>query len=131
MLAEVVMLDPVVEGDSDRDSLHILPLYILPLETSALKRARLIKNARLKGVIELFTDEQTGSGQIEVENLAAKFGWPEDEPYPDLVMLRKLAQARSYDVYSLRLTLREFDIPVNITMNSSCRRRKPGNSATT
>lgn len=113
MLAEVVMLDPVVEGVSDRDSLHILPLYILPLETSALKRARLIKNVRLKGVIEPFTDEQTGSGQIEVENLATEFGWPEDEPHPDLVMLRKLAQARSYDVYSLRLTLRELDIPVN------------------
>ena len=118
MLAEIVMQDPVEvgnvkAGDSDRDSLHILPLYILPLETVALKRARLIKNVRLKGVIELFEDEATGSGQVTVEDLAAEFGWPEEEPHPDLIMLRKLAVASSYDVYSLRLTLRELDIPVN------------------
>ncbi|MDP6773789.1 MAG: hypothetical protein QGI63_05920, partial [Rhodospirillales bacterium] len=99
--------------DSDRDSLHILPLFILPLETTALKRARLIKNVRLKGVIELFEDEQAGSGQIGIENLALEFGWPEDQPHPDLIMLRKLGLASSYDVYSLRLTLRELEIPVN------------------
>ena len=113
MLAELIMQDPVVEGDADRDSLHILPLYILPLETAALKRARLIKNVRLKGVVELFQDEHAGSGQIAVEDLTAEFGWPEDTPHPDLVMLRKLARASSYDVYSLRLTLRELEIPVN------------------
>lgn len=113
MLAEIIMQDPVEAGDSDRDSLHILPLYILPLETVALKRARLIKNVRLKGVIELFEGEQTGSGQIAVEDMAAEFEWPEDKPRPDLIMLRKLALASSYDVYSLRLTLRELEIPVN------------------
>ena len=113
MLAEVMMQDPVVAGESDRDSLHILPLNILPLETPALKRARLIKNVRLKGVIELFQDEHAGSGQIAVEDLPGEFGWPEDKPHSDLVMLRKLALARSYDVYSLRLTLRELEIPVN------------------
>ncbi len=56
-------------SDTDRDSLHILPLSILPLSTSALNRARLIKNVRLNSVIELFTGKDTGSGQIEIEDL--------------------------------------------------------------
>ena len=38
-------------NDGDRDSLHILPLAILPFETAALSRARLIKNVRLKPFI--------------------------------------------------------------------------------
>ncbi len=33
--------------DVDRDSLHILPLCIIPLTAPNLKSARLIKNARL------------------------------------------------------------------------------------
>jgi hypothetical protein len=56
-------------NDTDRDSLHILQLEILPLETPSLNRARLIKNVRLKSVIELFKDADTGSGQIDIEDL--------------------------------------------------------------
>ena len=35
----------------DRDSLHTLPLAMLPIDNPALKRARLIKNARLNSVV--------------------------------------------------------------------------------
>jgi hypothetical protein len=56
-------------SDNDRDSLHILPLNILPLDTPSLNRAKLIKNVRLDSVIEMFTDEDTGSGQIDIEDL--------------------------------------------------------------
>ncbi len=99
--------------DNDRDSLHILPLSILPLEINGLKRARLIKNVRLNSVIELFKDKDAGSGQIEIENLPAEFGWSMAEPPPDMVMLRKIGNLPSYDVYSLRISLRELDITVN------------------
>ncbi len=99
--------------DNDRDSLHILPLSILPLEINALKRTRLIKNVRLHSVIELFKDKDAGSGQIEIENLPAEFGWSMAEPPPDMVMLRKIGHLPSYDVYSLRISLRELDITVN------------------
>ena len=76
--------------DADRDSLHILPLSILPLEISALKRARLIKNVRLESVIELFKDKDCGSGQIEIEGLPAEFGWSMAEPPADMVLMRKI-----------------------------------------
>ncbi len=100
-------------SDTDRDSLHILPLSILPLETSALNRARLIKNVRLKSVIELFKNKETGSGQIDIEDLPHQFNWNMSEPPADMVMLRKVAMLPSYDVYSLRISLREMEIPIN------------------
>ncbi|MEO0033994.1 MAG: hypothetical protein RLZZ501_17 [Pseudomonadota bacterium] len=100
-------------NDSDMDSLFVLPLSIIPLQTPALQSARLIKNVRLRSVVEIFSDVQTGSGQVEVEALPAMFGWPADQVHPDLMVLRRLALLPSYDVYSLRISLREHGIAVN------------------
>ena len=104
--------DPNLE-DADRDSLHILPLKILLLESAAVNRARLIKNVRLKSVIELFKDVDTGSGQIDIEDLPHQFNWDMSDPPNDMVMLRKVGMLPSYDVYSLRISLREMDIAIN------------------
>ena len=103
----------VGQTNADRDALHILPLSIVPIETPALGRARLIKNVRLQSVVEVFVEEATGSGQIEVEALRHEFGWPPGEPHPDLALLRKLALLPSYDVYSLRILFREHGIDIN------------------
>ena len=77
-------------SDVDRDSLHILPLSIIPMQTRALRHARLIKNSRLDGVVELFEGPASGSGQVEVDSLVNVFGWPVVPPHPDLILLRKL-----------------------------------------
>jgi len=98
---------------ADRDSLHTLPLSIIPLETMALRRARLIKNVRLRSVVELFEEKQTGSGQMELADVAKEFGWPKDQVVADRILLGKLAALHSYDVYSLRISLRENGIQVN------------------
>jgi hypothetical protein len=100
-------------SDVDRDALHVLPLAIIPMQTRALRHARMIKNSRLDGVVELFEDPSSGSGQVEVEAMVNVFGWPMVPPHPDLVLLRKLAALPSYDVYSLRIMLREHGIAVN------------------
>ena len=97
----------------DMDSLFAVPLSILPLETKGLKRARMVKNVKLQSAIEVFADRETGSGQLDVEDLPAEFDWPEDKTHPDLIIMRKLAVLQSYDIYSLRITLREHGIPVN------------------
>lgn len=97
----------------DMDSLHILPLSILPIETPVLKSARLIKNSRLVSVIEFFDSVQTGSGQVDVEGLHGICSWSETQPLPDLALLRRLARLPSYDIYSLRIALRELEITVN------------------
>ncbi len=99
--------------DSDMDSMFILPLSIVPLETVSLRGARLIKNGRLQSVVELFRDDKTGSGQMDIEALPQRFNWNPDETHPDHAILRRLALLPSYDVYSLRISLREAGIPVN------------------
>ncbi len=98
--------------DADRDSMHILPLSMLPFETPALKRARMIKNVRLESVIEIFSEEDSGSGQLSIRDVGQQFGWPEHEAHPDLVLLRKLVLLPSFDVYSLRILLRQQGIRV-------------------
>ena len=93
--------------------MHILPLTILPLETPSLNRARLIKNVRLESVVELFTDLKSGSGQVDIESLPQEFNWNMAEPPADMLMMRKIGLLPSYDVYSLRIALRDLNIPVN------------------
>ena len=97
----------------DQDSLCILPLCIMPVESQTLKRARLIKNARLESVVEVFRDRESGSGQLDIEKLPHEMNWPTSPPHPDFVLLRKLALMPSYDVYSLRVQLRAHGIEVN------------------
>lgn len=102
-----------VQEDFDRDSLHILPLKIIPLETPGLVRARLIKNVRLETVIELFNNSGTGSGQVVPDHIAAYFDSYREEVERDLTKIRKLALANSFDVYTLRIELRRLKIDVN------------------
>ena len=99
--------------NSDLDSLHILPLSIIPVSTPALAQTRMIKNMHLESVVEFFSDSKTGSGQFETNDLIAEFDWSLEPPHPDLILLRKLALLPSYDVYSLRILLRENGIAVN------------------
>lgn len=100
-------------ADVDRDSLHILPLAIIPLQTPALRRARMIKNVRLDSVVELFESAKSGSGQVDIEGVPHILEWPSIPIHPDLKVLRKLGQMPSFDVYSLRVLLRKQGIPVS------------------
>ena len=61
---------------------------MLPIENPALKRARLIKNARLQSVVEIFADENAGSGQLDVEGLIDEFGWNPDKPPNDFLIIK-------------------------------------------
>ncbi len=109
-MAENTETSPVL---TDRDALHVLPLCDIPLETSALRNARLIKNARLESVIEIFSGAHTGSGQLGIPDLPQEFGWDIHESPKDFQVLKTLGKLSSYDVYSLRLSLREHEIEVN------------------
>ncbi len=100
-------------ANTDTDSLHILPLDGMPITTPALRRARLIRNGRLQTMVELYAGTDMGSGQITIEDVGKEFGWARLPPHPDLVLLRKLAALASYDVYSLRILLRDHGIAVS------------------
>jgi hypothetical protein len=85
---------------------------MVPLATPSLRKARLIKNVRLQGVVELFNDESTGSGQIEPDDLKLVFDFSGDRA-GDLDIIENLSELPSYDVYSLRMSLRHLGIQVD------------------
>ena len=99
--------------DFARDSLHLLPLDMIPLCTPGLWRAKFIKNSRLRAVVELFRDRASDSGQIEINDLPKAFPSDPDGMADDLRALDKLATLQSFDVYSLRIELRNLSIPVD------------------
>jgi len=98
--------------DYEKDSLHIMPLLMVPLETTALKHARMIKNVHFDSMIEVFKDEESGSGQIEPSKLGRLFDWPPGQKHPDGVLIAKLSLLQSFDIYSLRIQLRSLGIEV-------------------
>lgn len=96
-----------------RDAMHILPLSTMPVEHSFLKRALMVKSARLESVIEFYKDiGGAGSGQKDVDGVARDL-YPGKLSHPDVILINKLATLNSYDVYSLRILLRANDISVN------------------
>jgi hypothetical protein len=100
-------------SDDEKDALHILPLSIIPLKTPGMRRPRLIKNARFETVIELFRDARSGSGQIDITGLSDFFEASAPSFVEDRVIIEALAEAPSFDVYSLRLTLRSHNLQVD------------------
>ncbi|MBP2313659.1 hypothetical protein J2852_002995 [Azospirillum soli] len=110
--------------DEARDSLHILPLSTIPLETPGLQHARLIKNVRLETVVEMFHDVQTGSGQVLPRNVVVYFESYKEEVERDLVKIEKIARASSFDVYSSRIELRRLNIDVNSVESLTLSERK-------
>lgn len=99
--------------DTSRDALHILPLGMLPIRTPGLKRAKLIKNARLEAVVEVFQDRASGSGQVNPDHLGSLFPTHKQELRLDMVQIMKLTRINSFDVYTLRKELRRVGIEVN------------------
>jgi len=99
---------------SDQDSLNTLSLEMLPLHCEGLKKTRLVKNSRLETMLELFSDDKSGQGQIPVSAMSSAFKTqnPKDLKH-DYDMVRAISILPSYDVYSLRIDLRRLGINVN------------------
>ena len=115
-----------VSDDEARDSLHILPLSIIPLQTPGLRSARMIKNVRLEAVVEMFNDRSAGSGQVKVQALPGCFESYKAEVEQDMETLLRLSLANSFDVYSLRIELRRLKIDVNSHAELTLSERKKG-----
>ncbi len=98
-----------------RDSLYKLPLKMIPLEVSGIKRCALVKNVHLDTMLELFQDDDAGSGQIPIEKLPSVFQVDEDALSRDTGKLHRLSNLTSFDVYTLRIELRRLDIRVDET----------------
>ena len=98
--------------DQDRDSLHTIPISILPVQTLIFRRARMVKNSRLESVIEFFGGVGCGRGQLDVRGVAKFLALEQSPPHPDVVLLQTVADLPSFDVYSLRILLRAKNISI-------------------
>ena len=105
--------NPSSISDYDKDSLHILPLAMIPLQSNALSRARLVKNARLESMLEVFDNASTGSGQIDPDMIEQTFDIAQGEAIDDARKIQALAKLNSFDVYSLRIRVRNLGIVVD------------------
>lgn len=93
------------------DTLHILPLSQLPLESRPLRQARLVKNARLESMVELFCEHGSGSGQVPPHRLNDFFEF-EGRATRDFDIICQLGKLTSYDVCSVRVSLRRLGIAI-------------------
>jgi len=98
--------------DEDRDSLHTLPIVILPVKTQVFRRARIVKNSRLESVIEFFSGVGCGRGQIDVRGIAKFLALEQTPNHPDVNLLQIISSLPSFDVYSLRILLRAKGISI-------------------
>jgi len=111
-MSESETVDSVIISDHDRDALHVLPLAIVPFVTPKLQHAKMLKNARLETVVQLFEGHGSGSGQIDPGLIHHEFSWEKGTEERDYLTVQKLARLSSYDVYSLRILLRQNGIEV-------------------
>ena len=107
--------DNRTDFEKDMDNLTILPLSIIPIQTVALQNAKMIKNVHLKSVIEVFSGKRTGSGQINVMDVALEFAMTREIQNHDMPILLELSKLPSYDIYSLRIALRSAGLKVDDT----------------
>ncbi|MDF1791276.1 MAG: hypothetical protein P1U88_05155 [Thalassobaculaceae bacterium] len=89
-----------------------MPLRIVPLRLPGLARARLIKTSQLNSELELFNDGSTGAGLIRIKDLPDFIGASEEDLKADMDVLFELAELNSFDVFSLRNSLRDLKIDV-------------------
>lgn len=97
------------KADTGPATLDTLALANMPLTSNTLKGARLIKNSRMETTIELYNDPIAGSLQILPEDIAESLTATEE----DQLIVNQLAGLHSYDVYSLRGSLKKLGIEVS------------------
>ena len=97
-------------SDADRDSLHTLPIRILPVEAEGLKKWTLTKSTRLDTVIRIFDNNRSGRGEIVIDEIRKYVSSDAATFSRDIRILRRVATLPSFDVYSLRIGLRRLDI---------------------
>jgi hypothetical protein len=93
-----------------------MPLRVLPIKSPSILRARLIKDSHLDSAIELFYTEDGASGQLYLSELDEEmFGENPEDRDNDLHILECVTKLHSFDVYSLRIRLRDANIQVRST----------------
>ncbi len=99
----------IKSSDAGKDAIDTFPLGSIPLSSSSLKKAKLVKNARMETAVEIHSDPLSGSLQVSPETISDFMSaTPEDQ-----IIIDKLASLDSFDVYSLRTNLKKLGVEVD------------------
>lgn len=94
--------------NKERDAIDTLPLSDIPLSSTGLKSAKLVKNSRMETSVEIFSDPLSGSLQVAPEAIS---DFMKTSPQ-DQEIIKKLSGLYSFDVYSLRSNLKSLGVEV-------------------
>ncbi len=99
------------------DSVDQLPLSVVPLKSNMLRQAKLMKSANLETVLEIYNDPLSGSLQIPADDkMIETLGLQEfDGAEHDKAIVLQLAKLNSFDVYSMRSSLRRIGLDLDIS----------------
>lgn len=100
--------------DKEQDALDKLALSMIPLSSTALRNARLIKTTRMETTLELLNDPIAGSLQMRPDDIAKNIASTTSR---DQAIIRALAALNSYDVYSLRGNLKRIGLELEDKQN--------------
>lgn len=93
---------------SDMDKIDTLALSVVPLTSTTLRNARLVKNSRMETAVELHHDPVSGSLLMKPEDISHTFAGAER----DQEIISALAALNSYDVYSMRSSFKKLGIEI-------------------
>lgn len=102
----------VAVRDEDTDSLSTLPLAILPFGSVTLRGLLMVKNIHCESVVQMFRDNRAGSGHVHPDKLKQTI---HEISRADMDIVTKVGKLHSFDVYCLRISLRDLGIEVNDT----------------
>lgn len=91
------------------DSLHCLDLHTLPFSHPTLRKSRMVKNTKFESVVELYNDKKIGSGQYYVDTVTSMLNLGHADGM-DVGLLRNIALLPTFDIFSVRLLLRDIGI---------------------
>lgn len=95
---------------ADIDSIDVFPLDVMPIKSPTLKKARLIKNARMETSLELYNDPISGSLQISPQKLGEMFTDDTQKYKDDHAIISQLSALGSFDVFSLRAVFKKLHL---------------------
>ena len=98
------------------DTVDELPLSIIPLKNSTLRKAKLLKNSKLETVVEMYNDPLTGSLQIPTDDKltdALGIGHSEAAEH-DKLIIQQLSKLDSFDIYSMRSSLQRIGLDLEL-----------------
>ena len=100
----------------DQDAIHSLHATVLPIKSSHLKNAKLIKNVHLNTVVELESTETGAIESVPFDEISAHLH-TDEEADSDIAVLSEFSILPSFDCYTLGSDLARLNVTILKNLN--------------